>query len=330
MHRLEWTGDLLLLLGWTGLGATAMLLPIPWDSVTIILGLPLILVGPGYALISALYPEVATGTSPRSHRDGELGPIERVTLSILISVTLVGMVGYGFFLLPLEVTPRPIVATIATITGVGGFVALLRRRRIPPDRRFGVRYDYVGLRVRDHLETVGPDHTDVEPAIRRRHLSNLVLVGLIAVLVVSTAYAMIALPVVEPYTELFLATEDGEGNLTADGLPVTPDQWALTPVYVGIANHEGSDQSYAIVVVIQPIQADSGDPDAMDHREIERVAHTVPNGETEYVAIEPPSLDAAPDADEFRVSFLLYRDTPPSDPQPGDADLHTSIRIRPG
>jgi len=91
------------------------------------LGLVFVLFFPGYALVSALYPS-------RSHMNG----IERVALSVGLSLALVPLLGLALNFTPWGIRLTPIVVTLSLWTLVVVGLAWIQRRRVTPEERFEV------------------------------------------------------------------------------------------------------------------------------------------------------------------------------------------------
>ena len=81
-----------------------------------ILGLPLVLFLPGYALIAALFPA-------KSDLDG----IERTALSFGLSIAVVPLIGLGLNYTPWGIRPLPILISLSAFTFIMCGLAYLRR-----------------------------------------------------------------------------------------------------------------------------------------------------------------------------------------------------------
>ena len=99
----------------------------PFSIWRIILGLPLVLFSPGYALIVVLFP-----------KRGRMGGIERVALSFGISVAVVALI-----MLILNYTPWGFIVAstlyaIASFVFVVSIIALLRRKRLSGEEKLNI------------------------------------------------------------------------------------------------------------------------------------------------------------------------------------------------
>ncbi len=94
-----------------------MVPPLNETPIRAVLGFPLVLFVPGYVLVSALFPEKS-----------ELDVIERLALSIGLSICVVVFIGLGLNYTPWGIRLGPILFSIAVFTFV--FTAISAYRRI--------------------------------------------------------------------------------------------------------------------------------------------------------------------------------------------------------
>lgn len=321
----QWTGDLLLILLFSGLATGGLLaMDVSITPIRLALALPFVLLLPGYAFVSALFPEAKT-------EEGlGLDTIERLTLSVALSLAIVSMIAYAANFTPYGITLFPITIAVVAWTVAFSLVGLARRARVAPQDRFGLAGPAAG--VVPGFFTVQPRQAGgtrgaFEPESGRHLLLNVFLVFSLFVLVAAGAYVAFAapsLPAEEPHTELYLLSEDDEGNLTATDLPTDLSGGETAPITIGIENHEGETVTYTAVVYQQEVTlSDDGHEveGVGDEQELDRFDTTVEDGETEQVA-----YDAGPTTDgDVYVWFLLYHDEVPEDPSPENADETTRL-----
>jgi uncharacterized membrane protein len=192
----------------------------------IVLGLLFVLFFPGYALISALFP-----------RRGSLSGIERIALSIGLSIAVVPLIGLVLNYTPWGIRLYPILVSATLFIVVASAVGWYRQWRLPPKERFGVS---VGVR---------------QPKRRqRRGIGDKVLyacLGLAVVVAIGSLCYVIAVPKQgERFTEFYILGAEGQ----AENYPkvvVVNEPVALT---LGVVNHESQTLSYRIDIVIGGVE----------------------------------------------------------------------------
>jgi len=258
------------------LALTLAAAPLPYFTsgpLRIALGLVFLLFLPGYALAAALFP-----------RKLDLGGIERVGLSVGLSVAVVAVVGLALDYTPWGIQLSSIVVATAAFIVVTLMVAAYRRRRVLQDERFRLRLR-LGLAL--PARWTGPSRVAAAS------------LALSALLVVAALVYLVATPKAEEaFTEFYVLGPEG---LAAD-YPVELTLGEQATVVLGIANHEQGDATYVVQVTI-------GGDEAMltlDGEELDELGPVaIPNDavwESE-LAFSP----SEPGADQ-KVEFVLYRD----------------------
>ena len=113
--------DLAFVILFTLLGIPFVMIP-PLNEISpvrIILGLPLVLFLPGYALIAALFP-----------REDDLDGIERVALSFGLSIAITPLLGLALNYTPFGIRLSPVFTVLSVFTISLAICAYVRRRRI--------------------------------------------------------------------------------------------------------------------------------------------------------------------------------------------------------
>lgn len=290
-----WFRDLLLVATVAVLAPAALASPaVPWP-VEWALGLPFLIVVPGWAVVAALRPAAprSSGGSPTRADDGP-GWIVRLALAVTVSVLVVAGVG-----LVASVTTGirrlPVVGGVSAVTLAGVVVAWLRRRRRAPDRR---------------ANPLGGGRVSPIAALGTSTLQRLVTVLALVVLVSTVAFAAANPPAGEDgFTEFYVLTADENGNLTAADYPDVTSGDTLS-LYFAIENEAGQATTYDVL-------GRAVDPGA-DARRLDRFQTTVEDGERVIVqrSMTPPTT-----TDDGRLEFLLYTDGVPTDPGPENADI---------
>lgn len=91
----------------------------------IILGLPLVLFLPGYALIATLFP-----------RKDDLDAIERIALSFGLSIAITPLLGLALNYTPFGIRLAPILTVLSVFTISLALGAYVRRSMVPEEDRF--------------------------------------------------------------------------------------------------------------------------------------------------------------------------------------------------
>lgn len=318
-------GDLLLTILFSALAAVGILIVgVTIAPIRVALALPLVLLLPGYAFVSALFPD------PPAEDGVGFGTLERIALSVALSLAIVPSIAYVANFSPYGVTLLPIAVATVAWTVLFSLIGLLRRARRPPGDRYGIGAGAVGsvaglftVRQRRRGETPGP----FEPENQRHLLLNVFLVFSVLALMAGGAYMAFAapsLPAEEPHTELYLLSENDEGELTTTDLPTDLSGGETEPITIGIENHEGETQSYTAVVYQQEV-ALSDDGQEVEgvgsEEELDRFETSVEDGETEQIGYD---IGPTTDGDVY-VWVLLYQGDAPDDPSPENADQTTRL-----
>ena len=197
------------------LGLAALVIAFPeWRSpVRVALGLVVVLVIPGFALTSALFA-----------REDDLDGIERLALSLGLSIAVVPLLGLVLNYTPWGIRLAPIVVTLSAFVAAMVAIAFVRRRNLPPGTAFYLPFERASFRSTAYL-TVG----------------TVVAIG--GVIAVASA-----LRPVERFTEFYLLGPGGK----LEGYPSTLAPGETFVVILGIGNHEGETLSYGVSVPFDP------------------------------------------------------------------------------
>ena len=187
----------------------------------IVLGLLFLLFFPGYTLIAALFP-----------RKDSLDAIERVALSLGLSIAIVPLIGLVLNYTPWGIRLYPIVISIVSFILIVSAIALYRRRRLPQEERFETKI-HIRLPQWDQWSKLN------------KGLSIVLLLSILGA-IGTVVYAVANPKVAESFTEFYVVGLQG----TAENYPqklVVGQQGEVTLV---IVNHEHQDTSYRIEVRI--------------------------------------------------------------------------------
>jgi uncharacterized membrane protein len=186
----------------------------------LILGIPFLLFSPGYTLTVALFT-----------KKGGMGGIERIALSLGLSIAVVPFIGLILNYTPWGIRLESILCSVALFIFTASIIAWLRRRKLREEERFDVELSLM-------LPAWGEGFWD-------KVLTITLVVVILGVL--GTLGYVIAKPKVgETFTELYIL---GSGGKAAD-YPQELKVGEEGVVTVGIINHEGKEVSYRVEVVI--------------------------------------------------------------------------------
>lgn len=305
----------------------------PGTAVRIALGVPLLLLVPGYVLVALLYPERHTGASvsdespmsrPKDTTDG-VSTVGRLGLSLAASLAIVPTVAFVLHFAIGNVALAPVLTVTCGITAILGLTAVVARARLPPDTRYQppsaaeVATSFSRYFRSDTTGLVGP--RPFEATSEREVLFNVALAAAVVLLFSSVAIGFTVPDQGDDFSEFYLVTEsdDGEYVPAAPGEFEGDDDWTLSPT---IANEEGTDREYTVVVLHQEVDRDGDEMDVDDEEELDRFTRTVADGETERVdhEVSPPET-----GEDHRLVYLLYADEPPEDPSQENAYRHVQL-----
>jgi len=220
----EYPADLILVIVWLTACVGAIYLPLVNETpVRVVLAIPVILFIPGYILIAALFP-----------KEGDIEFMERIVLSVGISIAVVPLIGLGLNFTPWGIRLDPLVISLTVFSLVMILVAHYRRAILPPEKRFRILFS--GIAGTFRKEFFPRDSSSVDRLLG----AALALALLVAILV---AIYVIAVPKEgEKFTEFYILGENG----TAADYPHRITTGQNYPMYIGIRNHEYKNTAYTI------------------------------------------------------------------------------------
>jgi uncharacterized membrane protein len=244
----------------------------PSNALRIILGIPLLLFFPGYALTAALFTkkEDISGTA-------------RVALSFGLSIALVPLIVLILNYTPWGIRLEPILYSIASFILITSVIAWLRSRRLTRRERFGIEL-YLRLVSRaEVLRLLGWGE-----GVWDKVLAITLVVAILGAL--GTLGYIIATPKAgETFTEFYILGPGGEAADYPTELKVGEEG----SVTVGIINHEGKEVSYRVEVAI-------GDKKSTEVGPVTLADEQKWEGEVGFV----PEVVGQ----DQKVEFLLYKD----------------------
>jgi len=254
----------------------------------VLLGGLFVLWAPGYALVAALYP--ATTPAP-SGKLGGIGLPRRLIYSVTASLALAPIAGLGLDLVRAPVRGATMFGVLAAGTVLCGLVALVRRGRQPPERRFDA-IDALG-RLAGSLKS-----TDLPLG---RDLVSVVLVLAVVVGAGGVVYAA-ANPAAEGTYTSFSVVPGENGTAPERSVGGVPPGESLT-TRLAVANHEGRAVTYTVVPVRQRVANGSDGYTVVESETLPRFDRRVPAGATWYRdhTVTTPETDRG-----VRVVYRLY------------------------
>jgi uncharacterized membrane protein len=293
-----------------------------------LLAVPFVLFVPGYAVVAALFPEAgasaaepgtATDESAAGTRPG-LSHVERAALSFGVSIAVVPLVGLVLNVTPLGIRLAPALLSVAALTLGTSALALYRRRQLPESDRFAVPYRRWGRSI---VDVFSGHESNLD-----RALTVLTVVALL-VAVTSAGYAFAVPKQAGAFSELYLVTEQDDGELIADDYPTDFARGESKPLVVGVGNYEHRSVEYSLVVQLQNATVQNNSTRVHERDELLRRQFTLTDEETweRGVNVTPEMT-----GDRLRLSFMLFKGDPPSTPTTAEAyrEVHLWISVAEG
>ena len=298
--RQEFPADLVLVVVWLAASIAAIYLPILNQTpVLVVFALPVVLFIPGYCLIAALFP-----------KNDDIDLIERLALSIGLSIAVVPLIGLGLNFTPWGIRLDSIVISITVFTWVLVLVAHYRRAILPPEERFSMPFSEITSSIREGFFPDGSSPVD--------RLLSVILVLAILIAITTTIYVIASPKESEHFSEFYLL---GEKGMAADypDLIITGQNY---PMFVGVGNHEYRNMSYTIETWTSLTEFDNVTNSttiiAMDP--LDHLSLTLAHNETIVI---PYNLSLKKTGYN-RVEFLLFNETVPGPEVSGEDRINAS------
>lgn len=224
LKKYETVLDLLIMLIWTILTLAFVLTPfLSGTFFRTILGIPMVLFIPGYALTALLFPG----------KDG-LETVERIAMSLGISIAVVSLLGL-LLNFTLGIRLIPILLILCSYTIVLTLAAAVRRTNLPEEMRFSVpihRIFEIGS------NEINGDKGRIDKILTGILIFSLVLTAVVIFFVITTPKTG------ERFTEFYILDSSGK----ADNYPANIKYNSPEEVRVGVVNHEYTSFNYSIQV----------------------------------------------------------------------------------
>ena len=315
----SWSADILAVILGTALAVAVIVIDLPVARLRMVIALPLILLLPGYAVVSLLFPRLESRPPGPGVVQRPLGLLERVLLGVLTSVAVVPGVAYALNFTEFGIARTPLLAGIAGLTLVTIVLAFLRRLAIPPEERFRIPiggYDLAGYF--DQWQRTERDERPFDADTVGDVVLNVVLIVSVIILLGAVGWAAVGPMSEEAYTEVTLLIEDEDGSLVADGYPAD----GAGPVIVALDNHEGSMEVYTVLVVVQTV--DPADDTVTEQTELDQYVRAVDDGDRETIEYD---ADGEELGGATHLVFLVYDDGAPAEPTRDNAYRWVDLNI---
>jgi uncharacterized membrane protein len=242
-----------------------------------LLGLPLVLFLPGYALIAALFPA-------KSDLDG----IERTALSFGLSIAVVPLIGLGLNYTPWGIRLLPILISLSVFTFFMCGLAYLRRTTLLETEAFEVPFKETALSFK--AEILKKPDSKLDKAL------TIFLILSILLSVATLIFVVITPKEGERFTEFYILGPDGK----ADNYSTKYVLGESSTIIVGIVNHEYVPVNYTMEIRLENRSLPEN---------LQKI--TLANNETweKPVAITPPF-----EGKNMKLEFLLFKESNMSAP----------------
>ena len=316
--------DLVLLLLYLALGDALLLQDAIARPVRTVVGMPILLFFPGYALVAALFPKqnesVSSGIVPFDKNAGKntthgLGLAERVALSFGLSIALLPLFGIGLSVVGLPLDGTEIIQILTVTVVVLTLGAAVRRLSVSPRERFRLPFDQWLGGVRN-ATVRAPSALDA--------ILNVVLALGIVLAFTSLGLGLVTPTSGESYTQFQLLTTNETDDYTAAGYPQTMDAGEPRSLVANVVNEEGKRTTYTVVVQLQRVEETDGQLTVQERQTVKTLEYTLNPNESVY---DSHAITPRMAGDDLRLTYLLYTGSPPSTPTIQNSYRHTYLWV---
>ena len=271
----KFPSDLLIVAGLVILTDIFVLIPALNESlIRTALSLFLVIFLPGYALIAMLFPE-KTG----------LESIERIALSIGLSVAIVPLIGLGLNFTSWGIKEIPLLSSISVFTLLLSVLAYARRRRLPEEKVFGTSLRAGALNLMNGALEKSESKTE--------NVLKIFLVISFLVLIGAFGYVTFVPHENEPFTDFYLLGPQG----MADNYTTEYVSGGNATYIIGITNNEYRTMNYTMEVRLE----NQSLPLPVKLQNIQLAHNTTLE---EPLVITPPI-----EGNDMKLEFLLFNET---------------------
>ncbi|WP_324664295.1 DUF1616 domain-containing protein [Haloarcula sediminis] len=256
--------------------------------VAIAVGLPFVLLVPGYALVSAVFPSAGETAPLPGETTSWLG---RLGLSVGGSVVATAVVGGVLDFTIWGFQREAVAAGLCLVTLAAVAVAWYRRRALPPERRAGTDAGTLVARTRSVVVGEGPAGT---------------LLTLVVLLSVAGAVGVVAQESSQrgAVTEFYVLGENDSGGLVADEYPSAVSVGEPTTVGIGVGATGERPFDGTVVASLERVTREGDTVRIRESTRLDRFNVTVAAGETTVRrhTVQPPFA-----GERLRLTYRLYR-----------------------
>lgn len=256
-----------------------------WRPLALVVGLPFVLLVPGYAVVSAVFPRAGeTGAGEGT------GSLSRLVLSVAGSVIAVAVVGVALEFSGIGFRRPAVVGGLAAVTLAAAAAAWYRRRRVVPGARAGTSLSTVRERARGAVVGDGP------VGVLLTLLVVGVAVGGVAVVVADTGSSGTT-------TEFYMLGEDDSGELVAGNYPTNVTAGERTTVGIGVGTNRPDGFDGSVVASLERVSVDDGSATVTETRQLGSFDVSVAAGET---TVRRHTFQPRMTGDRLRLTYRLY------------------------
>ena len=246
---------------------------LPNDVLRIVVGLPVVLFFPGFALLAALFP-----------RKESLNDIERVALSFGLSIVVVPLIGLALNYTPWGIRLYPILISLFIFIYTMSVIGWFRNRKLLEEERIAL-----------HLNLKFPSlfHLWSSQSLRDKIIT--VVLAIFVIGAIGTLVYIIRQPRnVEKFTEFYILNDAGK----VENYPGTIIAGQSAKVILGVINHENEATPYRIEITLG----------GKNVRRIEPFTLNAEQKQEQEITITP-----AETGERQKLEFLLYKDDSPDE-----------------
>jgi uncharacterized membrane protein len=300
----RWFADLGLVAAIAVLATVAFVVGgLPWP-VTWALGIPLLVFVPGYAIMSALFPERAgLDSRPESRATDTPNWAVFAALSVVGSALLSAVVGTAFMQGDLF-TIVNVSAVLAGVTVLAGMIAGVRRALLAPYAR----------RAPLRSGSFTGSYANVPGSRVQKAAFAASIVVLVAAVGLTAAFPATG----DAFTEFYVLDENDDGELVAEGFPSNVTVGEGHAFHFAFENHEHREMTYTVVVVAQTV--DGGE--VTEQRRLDTFEVSVRAGSR---VVEERTVVPERVGENVRIQFLMYKGSVPNTPSASSADIALQV-----